>query len=55
MSNIIQSLWIGKPLSKLEQLSIKSFIDNGHENIYMFMIIYKIYLKELLLKMQMKY
>ena len=31
MSNIIQSLWIGKPLSKLEQLSIKSFIDNGHE------------------------
>ena len=31
MSNIIQSLWIGKPLSKLEQLSIKSFIDNGHK------------------------
>ena len=31
MSNIIQSLWIGKPLSKLEQLSIKSFLDNGHE------------------------
>ena len=31
MSHIIQSLWIGEPLSKLEQLSIKSFIDNGHE------------------------
>ena len=31
MSNIIQSLWIGTTLSKIEQLSIKSFIDNGHE------------------------
>jgi hypothetical protein len=31
MSNIIQSLWIGPKLSKLEQLCIKSFIDNGHE------------------------
>ena len=31
MSEIIQSLWIGTSLSKVEQLSIKSFIDNGHE------------------------
>ena len=31
MSNIIQSLWIGEPLSKMEQLSIKSFRDFGHE------------------------
>ena len=31
MSNIIQSLWIGPELSKLEQLCIKSFIENGHE------------------------
>ena len=31
MSNIIQSLWIGSKLSKMEQLSIKSFMDNGHE------------------------
>ena len=31
MSNIIQGLWIGKSLSKMEQLSIKSFLDNGHE------------------------
>ena len=30
MSNIMQSLWIGKPLSKLEQLCFKSFLDNGH-------------------------
>ena len=28
MSNIIQSLWIGGSLSKMEQLSAKSFIDN---------------------------
>ncbi len=28
---IIQSLWIGNPLSKLEQLCIQSFLDNGHE------------------------
>lgn len=27
----IQSLWIGERLSKVEQLSIKSFLDNGHE------------------------
>lgn len=26
----IQSLWIGDSLSKIEQLCIKSFIDNGH-------------------------
>ena len=26
----MQSLWIGKPLSKLEQLCFKSFLDNGH-------------------------
>jgi len=31
MSNIIQSLWIGSSLSKLEQVCLKSFIDNGHE------------------------
>ena len=31
MSNIIQSLWIGPELSNLEQLCLKSFIDNGHE------------------------
>ena len=31
MSNIIQSLWIGTKLSSIEQLSIKSFLDNGHE------------------------
>ena len=31
MNNIIQSLWIGTELSKLERLSIKSFLDNGHE------------------------
>ena len=30
MEPIIQSLWIGKSLSKLEQLSMKSFIDHGH-------------------------
>lgn len=31
MSNVFQSLWIGPELSKLEQLCLKSFIDNGHE------------------------
>ena len=31
MSNIIQSLWIGPSLSKLEQVCLKSFVDNGHE------------------------
>lgn len=31
MSDIIQSLWIGDSLSKLEQVCIKSFIDNGHK------------------------
>lgn len=30
MSDIIQSLWIGGSLSKLEQLCLKSFCDNGH-------------------------
>lgn len=30
MSNIIQSLWIGNSLSKVEQLSLSSFIKNGH-------------------------
>lgn len=29
-SDIIQSLWIGDRLSRMEQLSIKSFLDNGH-------------------------
>ena len=28
---VIQSLWVGNPLSKLEQLCIQSFIDHGHE------------------------
>lgn len=28
---IIQSLWIGKPLSNLEKLCIQSFLDYGHE------------------------
>jgi hypothetical protein len=32
MADIFQSLWIGTSLSKMEQLSIKSFIDHG--NIY---------------------
>lgn len=31
MSNIIQGLWIGGELSVMEVLSIKSFLDNGHE------------------------
>ena len=31
MSHIIQSLWIGDSLSKMEQLCAKSFVDNGHE------------------------
>lgn len=29
--DIIQSVWIGAPLSKLEQLAIKSYLANGHE------------------------
>ena len=28
---IVQSLWIGSPLSNLEKLSIKSFLKNGHD------------------------
>lgn len=31
MSEIIQSLWIGRPLSLIEQLTIVSFLKNGHE------------------------
>ncbi|WP_263081123.1 glycosyltransferase [Endozoicomonas sp. Mp262] len=31
MSDIIQSLWIGQELSKIEQLCISSFIKNGSE------------------------
>jgi hypothetical protein len=31
MPEIINSLWIGRPLSLLEQLSIASFLQNGHE------------------------
>ena len=31
MSNIIQSLWIGPSLTIMEQMSIKSFLKNGHE------------------------
>ena len=30
-SQIIQSLWIGGSLSQMEQLSAKSFIEQGHE------------------------
>jgi hypothetical protein len=30
MSDLIQGLWIGRELSLMEQLSIKSFIANGH-------------------------
>lgn len=30
MLPIIQSLWIGNPLSNLEKLCIQSFLDNGH-------------------------
>lgn len=30
-NNVIQSLWIGGQLSKVEQLCIQSFIDHGHE------------------------
>lgn len=29
--NVIQSLWIGTTLSKMEQLSLSSFVKNGHE------------------------
>ncbi|RKD12413.1 hypothetical protein BCY91_12240 [Pelobium manganitolerans] len=28
---LVQSLWVGNRLSKVEQLSIKSFLDHGHE------------------------
>jgi len=31
MSTIIQSLWIGSPLSNLEKLCVQSFLDHGHE------------------------
>lgn len=31
MSEIIQSLWVGRPLSLIEQLAITSFLKNGHE------------------------
>ena len=31
MLPIVQSLWIGDPLSNLEKLCIQSFLDNGHE------------------------
>jgi hypothetical protein len=30
MHALIQSLWIGPELSRLEQLSIASFLKNGH-------------------------
>lgn len=30
-NKIVQGLWIGENLSNLEALSIKSFLDNGHE------------------------
>jgi Alpha 1,4-glycosyltransferase conserved region/Glycosyltransferase sugar-binding region containing DXD motif len=31
MNDPIQSLWIGRPLSRLEKLSIESFLDHGHQ------------------------
>jgi hypothetical protein len=31
MREVIQSFWRGRPLSKLEILSLKSFLQNGHE------------------------
>ena len=31
MPEIINSLWIGRPLSPMEQLSIASFLQNGYE------------------------
>ncbi|HKP73417.1 MAG TPA: glycosyltransferase [Pyrinomonadaceae bacterium] len=31
MSNVIQGLWIGAELSVMEQLSVASFLKNGHE------------------------
>src|SRR3954451_20135313 len=31
MSEVIQGLWIGAELSIMEQLSIASFLENGHE------------------------
>lgn len=31
MNNVIQGLWIGAELSMMEQLSISSFLRNGHE------------------------
>jgi hypothetical protein len=31
VNDIIQSLWIGRPLSLIEQLSITSFLQNGHQ------------------------
>ena len=31
MNKIIQGLWIGPELSVMEQLSIASFLRNGHE------------------------
>ena len=30
-NRVVQGLWIGSPLSIMERLSIKSFLDNGHE------------------------
>lgn len=30
MLDVIQSLWIGGPLSEMEKLSIRSFVKNGH-------------------------
>ena len=30
MTDILQSLWLGKRLSVMEQLSIRSFLDQGY-------------------------
>jgi mannosyltransferase OCH1-like enzyme len=31
MSNIVQGMWVGQSLSIMEKLSIRSYIENGHE------------------------
>ena len=30
-NKVVQTMWIGEKLSTMEQLALKSFIDNGHE------------------------
>ena len=31
LNNTIQTLWVGSTLSKMEQLSLSSFVKNGHD------------------------